>query len=306
MDDRRAPKVSAIIATKDRLDMLRRAVAAIVEQAYDGVVETIVVMDGGPEPDDLQSHDPRRPIRIVPNKRKPGLPGARNTGILEAEGDLIAFCDDDDVWQSNKLSAQVALLSERPDVMLAVTGMTVVWNGRRIPRVWSADTLSLADFVRSRVQEVHPSSFVWRREAFEAIGLVDEELPGAYGEDWDLLIRIARCSDVGNVPCSLVDVHWHPGTFFMDKWAIIAQAIDYSLQKHPELTESRHGHALLLGRQSFAQAACGDRGPAFRTAVRSLRLWPGDRRAWTAIVVASGLISAERAQKLANSVGRGI
>lgn len=301
-----APKVTAIVATRDRLEMLRGAVAAIVGQEYDGVVQTIIVVDGGPEPEGLQSDDPRRPIRVVPNKRRAGLPGARNTGILEAEGDLIAFCDDDDVWQPGKLSAQAELLAARPDVMLAVTGMTVVWTDRRIPRVHPSETLTLADFVRTRVQEAHPSSFVWRREAFDLIGLVDEDLPGAYGEDRDLLIRIARYSEVGNVPRSLVDVHWHPGTFFMDKWATIAEAIDYSLQKHPELTESTKGHARFLGRRAFAEAACGDRRGAFRTAARSLRLWPGDRRAWTAMVVASGFISAERAQKMANSVGRGI
>jgi len=300
MPDTPRPMITAVVATRDRLAMLRTAVNAIVAQDYAGVVQTIVVIDGGATPEGLASDDARRPIRVMTNQRKQGLPGARNTGILASDGEFIAFCDDDDVWQPGKLEAQVSLLESRPDVLLVVTGMTVVWNERRIERVYPSTTLTLEDFV------AHPSSFLWRREAFDLVGLVDEELPGAMGEDRDLLIRVARYSDIGNVTSSFVDVHWHPGTFFMDKWATVVEAIDYFLDKHPELVASPRGHSRFLGRRAFALAACGDRAGALASAMRSLRLWPGDRRAWTALVVASGLVSAERAQRLANSRGRGI
>lgn len=306
MPDASRPMITAVVATRDRLEMLRRAVDAIVAQEYAGIVETIVVIDGGATPEGLASDDARRPVRVIPNQRMQGLPGARNTGILASDGEFIAFCDDDDVWQPGKLDAQVSLLESRPGVLLAVTGMTVVWKDRRIDRVHPSTTLTLDDFVCARVQEAHPSSFLWRRGAFDLIGLVDEQLPGAMGEDRDLLIRVARHSNVGNVPRSFVDVHWHPGTFFMDKWATVVEAIDYFLDKHPELISSTRGHARFLGRRAFALAASGDRAGAFGSAARSLRLWPGDRRAWTAVVVASGLVSADRAQRLANSRGRGI
>jgi hypothetical protein len=218
---------------------------------------------------------------------------------------LVAFCDDDDVWYRDKISEQVTALERHPSAYLCVTGMTVVREGRRTDRVHAAERIGLDEVVVSRVQEAHPSSFLWRREAFDEIGLVDEELPGSYGEDWDLLLRAARVADVVNVPRSLLDVHWHRGSFFSDRWTTIVAAIDHGIAKHPEIVASPRGHARKLGRRAFAQAACGDRRGALRTARRALRRWPGDRRAWVALAVAGGL-SAERAQRLANAVGRGI
>jgi glycosyltransferase involved in cell wall biosynthesis len=300
------PTVSAVVATRDRLELLARAVRAIVAQEYAGTIETVVVMDGGPPPSELVSERSDRPLRIICNARTPGLAGARNTGIQAATGDLVAFCDDDDVWHRDKISEQVLALDRHPAALLAVTGMTVVREGHRIDRIHPAERIPLHEFVLSRVQEAHPSSFLWRREAFDEIGLVDEELPGSYGEDWDLLLRAARIADVVNVPSSLLDVHWHPGSFFADRWSTIVEAIDRGLEKHPEIAASPRGHARQLGRRAFAQAASGDRRGAVGTARRALGRWPGDRRAWVALAVAGRAVSAERAQRLANAVGRGI
>ena len=52
-------------------------------------------------------------VRVITNTRTPGLAGARNTGILDATGDLVAFCDDDDEWLPGKLAAQVEALRRR-------------------------------------------------------------------------------------------------------------------------------------------------------------------------------------------------
>ena len=44
----------------------------------------------------------------------PGLAGARNTGIVSLDTDLVAFCDDDDQWAPGKLRQQVHALRQRP------------------------------------------------------------------------------------------------------------------------------------------------------------------------------------------------
>ncbi|GAA3112086.1 hypothetical protein GCM10020001_033550 [Nonomuraea salmonea] len=51
------------------------------------------------------------PSRVLGNRRTSGLPGARNTGIDACETELVAFCDDDDVWRPGKLAAQVEALT---------------------------------------------------------------------------------------------------------------------------------------------------------------------------------------------------
>src|SRR5690606_10467726 len=92
----RTPKVSVIIATHQRPELLRRAVDAVLEQRYDGPIECVVVFDQTPVDDSLVRDDVERTVAVVPNTRTPGLAGARNSGILAATGELIAFCDDDD------------------------------------------------------------------------------------------------------------------------------------------------------------------------------------------------------------------
>src|SRR5690606_16150193 len=104
-DDMQAPKVSVVMATRDRPQLLRRAVSSVLAQDYDGPIEIVLVYDGTAI--DALS-DLELPtgctLRAVGNDRTPGLAGARNTGILTATGSLIALCDDDDEWKPSKLS----------------------------------------------------------------------------------------------------------------------------------------------------------------------------------------------------------
>ena len=113
-----APLVSAVVATRDRPELLRETLAAIASQDYEGVVETVVVFDQT-EPDlDLQVVGGDRPVIVVANERSPGLQGARNTGIARSMGELVAFCDDDDVWAPAKIRRQVEVLDANNDVHL--------------------------------------------------------------------------------------------------------------------------------------------------------------------------------------------
>ena len=105
------PLVSVVIATRNRPEMLREAIAAVVGQTYAGPVECVIVFDQTEPDQGVVSTDPHRTVRVMGNtERKPGLAGARNTGILASEGEYVAFCDDDDIWLPAKLAKQVASL----------------------------------------------------------------------------------------------------------------------------------------------------------------------------------------------------
>src|SRR5207302_1255950 len=161
-------------------------------QDYAGDVECIVVYDQSEPDDDLASDDPGRAVRVLTNARQPGLAGARNTGILAARGDLVAFCDDDDSWFPEKLRVQVAALEAAPSASVAVTGIVVHYDGRSIPRSPRTPMIEIQDLLVSRVSSAHPSTFLIRRPALiDEIGLVDEEIPGSYGEDYEWLLRAA-------------------------------------------------------------------------------------------------------------------
>jgi glycosyltransferase involved in cell wall biosynthesis len=300
------PAVDVIIATRDRPELLRRAIEAVLAQRYDGALAVTVVFDQSEPDPTLAVDDARRSVRVTTNTRTPGLPGARNTGITSTSNPLVAFCDDDDVWLPAKVAAQVAVLDDEPGVELVTTGIFVVAGTSVTPRVIDGGWVTQADLARSRVLEAHPSTFLFRRSAVEGIGLVDEELPGGYAEDYEWLLRAAARHPVAAVPLPLAEVHWHRSSFFADRWRMIIDALDELVAKHPELRTDAKGLARIQGQQAFAHASLGDRAAARRTAVEALRSNPAEARAYLALAVSTGAVSSPTVLKALQAFGRSV
>src|SRR5438128_1282791 len=114
------PLISVIIAVKNSERYLAEALASIHAQTY-AHHETIVA--------DAHSTDHSREIALsFPNVRVvqqsgQGLGDAWNCGISAARGDFIAILDSDDRWAPEKLSAQIELFQQDPDIAYCVTRM---------------------------------------------------------------------------------------------------------------------------------------------------------------------------------------
>lgn len=108
------PLVSAVIPTRNRPQLVVRAVGSVLSQTY-AAVEAIVVIDG-PDPateaalEDL--NDSR--VRIVRLGQSAGAAEARNLGVGHAAGEWVAFLDDDDEWLPEKLTLQMRLALSAP------------------------------------------------------------------------------------------------------------------------------------------------------------------------------------------------
>ncbi|HEX4817067.1 MAG TPA: glycosyltransferase family 2 protein, partial [Nonomuraea sp.] len=171
-----------VIPTRgDRPGPLREAVEAVLAQRWP--VSVVVVADRAPVRE-VAGQVPG--VRVVGNDRTPGLPGARNTGIAACDTDLVAFCDDDDVWLPGKLAAQVRALGD--GAWFAGCGIEVEHGGRRIARLAGASEVTAADLLRSRMVMVHSSTFLFVRGSVWA----DESAPAGQNEDWDLALRAAK------------------------------------------------------------------------------------------------------------------
>jgi glycosyltransferase involved in cell wall biosynthesis len=301
-----SPTVSVVIATRDRPQLLAKAVEAVHAQDYPGTVECVVVFDQA-EPDTLIARqDPRRPVVVVRNDRTPGLAGARNTGATAASGELLAFCDDDDVWRPAKLRLQVARLAET-SADVAVSGIHVSYGDKTITRVPRPEDVTHAELLRRRVMEAHPSTVLVRRSAFfDTIGLVDEEIPGSFAEDYDWMLRAAAAGPIAVVSEPLVTVLWGRTSHFNRKWATISEALQYLLRKHPGFADDPRGLARVQGQIAFAHAALGERPAARSWALRTLRNSWRERRAYLALLVSLRLLSADQVLRLAHATGRGI
>ncbi len=301
------PGVCVVVATRNRRELLAKTLTAIEHQDYPGVVGTIVVHDQSEPDPGLVAEDARRPVQITTNSRTPGLAGARNTGILLSRAPIIAFCDDDDTWIPTKLTRQVRQLeSDRADV--GVSGCTILYSGREIERIPRPDELTISELSQRRVTAAHSSTLIARRTAIlDSIGLIDEQIPGSYAEDYDWILRAAGQGRISVLEASTVRVLWGQAhSYYMAQWAVVIEAFDYLLAKHPVLSRNPKGLAWVYGRQAFGYAAMNQRRKAMRWALRSIRLNWREQRSYLALAVASGLVSAPRLQALAHSRGRGL
>ncbi len=119
--DSQFPLVSAVIPTRNRPEMVCRAVRSALNQTYENL-EVVVVIDG-PDAATVAAlealNEPR--LRVVALTENVGGGEARNVGVRESRGEWIAFLDDDDEWFPEKTRRQidVALASPKFPVIVA-------------------------------------------------------------------------------------------------------------------------------------------------------------------------------------------
>ena len=124
------PLVSVIIPTYNRGWIIKEAIDSVLEQDFSDF-ELIVVDDG--------SNDNTREILgayadaiTVLHRSNRGVSAARNCGIAEASGQLIAFLDSDDLWLPGKLKTQVKYFEENAAAMINQTQEILIQNKIRV------------------------------------------------------------------------------------------------------------------------------------------------------------------------------
>ncbi|MCQ9163643.1 glycosyltransferase family 2 protein [Arthrobacter sp. STN4] len=299
------PRVSAIIATRNRPDMLREAIASVLGQSFVGFIEVLVVYDQSVPDASLAFESATRSVRVLPNARQQGLAGARNTGIEAATGDFVAFCDDDDYWLPEKVTAQLQALAAHPGAELASCDICVHYDGESHRRRLGRSLVTFAELLRDRHTELHPSTFLMRRDSVvQGFGLVSEVVPGGFGEDYEFLLRIARRNAVVHVESALAVVRWGGQSFFFQRWQTMSDGLSWILEQYPEFERSPAGSARLRGQIAFAQAALGQWNTSLRWAASATRRNPFELRA--VLAVACRLVGPERVMQALHRRGRGI
>jgi glycosyltransferase involved in cell wall biosynthesis len=279
-----------------------------VGQDYAGPLEIIVVHDREEVDADLaRLSQPGRAVVPMVNARTGGLCGARNTGLLASRGEFVASCDDDDVWYPAKVRLQVERLESDAGLLAVGAGIRLLM-GERGEVEWPARdaVVSHERLLRNRVKELHSSTLMMRRSAFDIAGLYDEDLPFGYGEDYDWLLRASRVGSVGAVQEILADIRKDVPSWFRDRALNTATALEYLLEKHPDLRERRRGHARILGQIAYARASAGERGRGARIAGHALCRYPAAPHAWLALAIAGPGVQPGRMLSVARRVGRGL
>ena len=178
------PQVSVVLTAHNPGEFLSRSLGSVLSQTFEDF-ECIVVDDASEVPVAtlVPSGDPR--IRVVRLEENRGVAVARNIGARAARGDLVAFLDDDDTWQPEKLALQVAALARSPEAWFSYTGFE--WHfpdGRVAPA--PASPIGYRDLLATEM--IHQSSIVVRKEVYEALGGCNPTL--LWAQDHDLHLRL--------------------------------------------------------------------------------------------------------------------
>ncbi|MGE0223660.1 MAG: glycosyltransferase family 2 protein [Acetobacteraceae bacterium] len=190
--------ISVVIALYNGGPFIEEALRSVAAQTLQPD-EVIVVDDGSTDdgPDIVRAFAARYPVRLL---RKPngGQSSARNFGVADAHGDLIAFLDQDDVWYPNHLQVLAEPFAKRRAVALG-------WVYSNLDRIDRDGNMVMHAFLRvfptqhpkTNIQDclrqdmfILPSAALVARTAFDKVGGFDERLSGY--EDDDLFLRIFR------------------------------------------------------------------------------------------------------------------
>jgi len=182
------PLVSVVIPAYNAEATIAAAIDSVRAQTH-GDLEILVIDDGSTDTtaDVIAGYGDS--VTVVRNENQ-GVSRARNAGIERARGPFVAFLDADDVWQPQKLAAQVARLHERPDAGMCFcavdrTDVALTFLVRQ-PAV-EYDDYTEALLLWSCVIPAAPSTVLCTSDLLRDLGGFDPAFSQC--ADWDFLIR---------------------------------------------------------------------------------------------------------------------
>lgn len=202
------PLVTIVTPSYNQADTLEATIRSVIEQDYPRV--QYIVMDGGStdqSADILRRYDDRL---TWTSARDAGQADAIATGFAQAQGEVLAWLNSDDVYTPGAIARAVRALRDHAQAPLVYGDVDwLTKDGRLI-----GPCVSTEPFDRARLLHVsnfisQPSTF-FRRDAYEAIGGLNRTLH--YVMDYDLWLRLTRDGPAVYLPHTQAQVRIYPQT----------------------------------------------------------------------------------------------
>jgi Glycosyl transferase family 2 len=275
------PRVSAAIITHNRARFLGDAIESVLGQSFRDL-ELVVVDDGSTDGTDAVVEPYVDRIRYVRQENR-GKAAARNRAVELADGELVAFCDSDDMWYPDRLERQLAAFDDNPHVGMVHGHVAVIDpTGNVLPdrtaatrTVFGAAHRKAPTYASYAIDcRCFSSTILVKHEVFDAVGPYDPELPI---EDYDFYLRLVLAFDVlflAGRPLAKYRTHDDKtGDEVLGSGQILTAEKHLAfLDDRPDIADAR------LARRNFhlmvarTWRALGDRPRARAAALRALRL----------------------------------
>lgn len=235
------PFVSVVVPVRNDAARLGRCLEALSRQDYPQAMYEVIVVDNGSTdaPAEVVARFPRARLLSEP---RPAADRARNVGIRDARGSVLAFTDSDCLPQADWLRRGVAAMAREPPPGLVAGRIEVTARDEANPSLAELHDLALAFLQERCVRRSHygaTANVFTRREVFEAVGLLRED----YGGDAEWGVRVYRS---GRPVVYADDVRVsHPAR------ETVAALVTRTRRGARELVKWRRGQPLLLIRDQF-------------------------------------------------------
>lgn len=207
-------KVSIVVPTFNRSEMLRETINSILNQTFKDIEVTVIdncSVDNTKTV--LQSFNDKR-IRYFEHPNNGIIAVNMNYGMKKARGEYIAFCDDDDLWMPNKLEKQLFEFEKDEKIALICSNginfnkngdVGVIYNN-----VGDKHFTFEALVFENRIIN---SSILVKKSVIDEVGMMDEEPEFLGSEEYSLWIRIAKKYKIKYINLPLVKYRTHPGVY---------------------------------------------------------------------------------------------
>lgn len=182
--------ISVIIPMYNSQDTIIMCIESVLNQTQIELIKEIIVIDDGSTDNSYiavwNKYRNNKLIRII-KKNNGGVSAARNTGIIAARGEWIAFLDSDDKWVCNKIEKQWEKISKYSEICFIGSNRNeenVKWGKKMEENLYCLDLFHVLIKVWP-----HTSSVLVKRALLNKVGMFDEKK--RYGEDVALWSRIA-------------------------------------------------------------------------------------------------------------------
>ncbi|MEO9965304.1 MAG: glycosyltransferase family A protein [Reichenbachiella sp.] len=174
--------ISIVIPCYNGAEHLGKAIQSVLDQKIDHV-QIVVVDDGSTDdsPSVARSYDQ---VTLI-QQANAGPAAARNMGVLATNSTFVGFLDADDLYPPNKLKLQMEYLTAHPELDL-ISGR-IQCMGTHSDHMY---TEMYEDQEKKTMLNFHLGASLYKRQVFEEIGLLDEELK--YSEDVDHWFKIVE------------------------------------------------------------------------------------------------------------------
>ncbi|MDC3106260.1 glycosyltransferase family 2 protein [Gammaproteobacteria bacterium] len=207
-----SPIVSVIINVHNGEDYISDTLSSIFQQTFSDF--ELIVFNNSSTDSTMKILstvlDPR--LKVYESERFEPLYSARNLAMQKTNGDLIAFCDSDDLWLPTKLEEQVSTLNKTGD-LIACTNFLIL-NERAAQKDYSWVFTGLPDQCNHDLIMNHPyihmSSLMIDRRIFQEFGVYFNSKLTILG-DMDFFVRALKYSNVSVINNFLTVYRYHEG-----------------------------------------------------------------------------------------------